>query len=64
MEDHSGVTAGAILAAARVRRQQESGRHDGSEVGLEGGSTDIEEYGCGERHKYAGTETVNAQVGG
>ena len=36
----------------------------GAREGERGGSTDIEEYGCGGRHKYAGTETVNAQVGG
>ena len=34
------VTVEAILAEERVRRQQESGRWDGSKGGSEGGSTD------------------------
>ena len=42
VEKHMNVKVEAILAAARVRRQQESGRHGESEGGSEGGSTDIE----------------------
>ena len=38
-EDQLRVTVEAISAAARVRRQQGSGRRDGSEGGSEGGST-------------------------
>ena len=41
-ENQLKITVEAILAAARVQRQQESGRCGGSEVGLEGGSTDSE----------------------
>ena len=42
-EDHLRFTVEAILAAAKVRRRHESGRHDGNEGGSEGGSTDSDE---------------------
>ena len=62
-EDHLSVTVKDILAAARVRRQQEYGRRDGSEGKSEGGNTDSDEYDRGGRNRYAGTETGDYQVG-
>ena len=53
-----------ILEAARLRRQQESGRHGGREGGSKGGGTDSEGYGRGREHWCAETETGYAQVGG
>ena len=61
-EDQLRVVVEDILAASRVQRQQESGRRDRSEGGLEEGSTDSEEYCRGGMHWYNGTETVDAQV--
>ena len=59
-EDQLRVTVEDILAAARVRRQQEPGRCGGSEGGSERGITDSKEYDCDVRHHYAGMETCDA----
>ena len=62
-EEEVGITVEVILEAVRVRRRQESDRRDGSEGGLEGGRIGSEEYGRVRRHRYAGTETGDAQAG-